>query len=202
MLTRSLPDIDFSPAQDGTVWRGCEVKLLASPLPSHTFSDAVFRSWGRVLAAVDSIQDLFKPLEPPRVIVLFVPDDDSPPLPALVGGEPENVNEVRAKEILSEGKFEIKTQLGIGEENTLTYVSLSPLLSPEIRDVTRRRRVIPPLHCLIHSFISLSHFQRSRAYPLPLLGIREDQRRLPLLNMDPTPLSAPPRATVRPRSSG
>jgi len=77
----------------------------------------VLRSWGRVLAAVGSIQNLSKPLEPTRVNVLFVPEDDSPPLPVLVGGEPENVDEVRAKEILSEGKFEIKIQLGIGEES-------------------------------------------------------------------------------------
>lgn len=63
--------------------------------------------------------------------VLFVPDDGSPALPVLVGGEPENVDEIRAKEILSEGKFEIKIQLGIGEESAkywtcdFSYVSLS-----------------------------------------------------------------------------
>ena len=95
----------------------------------------VFHSWGRVLAAVGSIQNLSKPLEPSQVNVLFVPDDDSPPLPVLVGGEPENVDEVRAKEILSEGKFEIKIQLGIGEESAkywtcdFSYVSLSFPLS-------------------------------------------------------------------------
>jgi len=74
-------------------------------------------NWGRVLAAVGSIQSLSKPLEPTQVNVLFVPDDGSPALPVLVGGEPENVDEDRAKEILSEGKFEIKIQLGIGEES-------------------------------------------------------------------------------------
>ena len=63
--------------------------------------------------------------------VLFVPDDGSSALPVLVGGEPENVDEVRATEILSEGKFEIKIQLGIGEESAkywtcdFSYVSLS-----------------------------------------------------------------------------
>ena len=61
----------------------------------------------------------------------FVPDDGSPALPFLVGGEPENVDEDRAKEILSEGKFEIKIQLGIGKEGVqywtcdFSYVSLS-----------------------------------------------------------------------------
>jgi len=76
------------------------------------------------------MQGLSKPLEPTRVNVLFVPDDGSPALPVLVGGEPENVDEDRAKEILSEGKFEIKIQLGIGEESAkywtcdFSYVSL------------------------------------------------------------------------------
>ena len=61
--------------------------------------------------------------------VLFVPDDGSPALPVLVGGEPEKVDEVRAKEILSEGKFEVKIELGIGNESAkywtcdLSYVS-------------------------------------------------------------------------------
>ena len=47
-----------------------------------------------------------------------------------MGGEPENVDEVRAKEILSGGEFEIKIQLGIGEESAkywtcdFSYVSL------------------------------------------------------------------------------
>lgn len=65
--------------------------------------------------------------------VLFVPDDGSADLSVLVGGEPENVDEDRAKEILSEGKFEIKIQLGIGEESAkywtcdFSYVSLSSL---------------------------------------------------------------------------
>jgi len=74
-------------------------------------------NWGRVLAAAGSIQGLTKPLEPTQVNVLFVPDDGSPALPVLVGGEPENVDEDRAAEILSKGKFEIKIQLGIGEES-------------------------------------------------------------------------------------
>ena len=81
-----------------------------------------------------SIQDLTKPLESALVNVLFVPDDGSPALSVLVGGEPENVDEVRAKEILSKGKFEINVQLGIGEESAkywtcdFSYVSL-PFLS-------------------------------------------------------------------------
>ena len=73
----------------------CEIPI---PLSLNApFSDTNLRRWGRVLAAVGSIPDLSKPPEPSRVNVPPVPDDDSPPLPVLVGGEPENVEEVRAK---------------------------------------------------------------------------------------------------------
>lgn len=70
-----------------------------TPLPN-----AVLRTWGwgRVLAATSSIQGPTKPREPTRLNVLFVPDDGSPALHVLVGGEPGNVGDVRAKEILSE----------------------------------------------------------------------------------------------------
>lgn len=72
--------------------------------------------------------------------VYFVPDDGSPALLVLTGGEPENVDEGRAKEILNEGKFEIKIELGIGEESAkywtcdFSYVSpsLSHILSPSM----------------------------------------------------------------------
>lgn len=74
-------------------------------------------NWGRVLAALGSIQGISRPLEQPRVNVSFVPDDGSAALPVLVGGEPEEVDEVRAKEILSEAKFEIKIELGLGGES-------------------------------------------------------------------------------------
>lgn len=49
--------------------------------------------------------------------VTFVPADGSTPLPVLVRGEPELVDEVRAKEILSQEDFEIKVDLGLGSEN-------------------------------------------------------------------------------------
>ena len=108
--------------------------------PCLSFSNAVLRSWGRVLSAVGSIQGLTKPLELTRVNVFFVPDDGSPALPVLVGGEPENVDEDRATEILSGGKFEIKIQLGIGEESAkywtcdFSYVSLAFLSKTFVAD--------------------------------------------------------------------
>jgi len=141
---------------------------------------------------------------------LFVPDDGSSALPVLVGGEPENVDEARASEILSEGKFEIKIQLGIGEENAkywtcdFSYVSLSLLseiffegLFGKSAAKIERRRVIPLLLCftLSSSFPIFNHCtlclllrgtESFRVFLrlLSLLGIREDQRRVSHLNTD------------------
>ncbi|VDC06063.1 unnamed protein product [Peniophora sp. CBMAI 1063] len=73
-------------------------------------------NWGRVLAATGSIP-LSKPLDPTRVSVSLVPADGSKNLPLLTNGEPENVDEVRAKEILSEEDVEIRIELGAGSES-------------------------------------------------------------------------------------
>ncbi|KAG2357853.1 hypothetical protein BDR07DRAFT_1612247 [Suillus spraguei] len=73
-------------------------------------------NWGRILAATGSVP-LSTPIDPYRVNVTFVPADGSTPLPVLVRGEPELVDEVRAKEILSEEDFEIKVDLGLGGES-------------------------------------------------------------------------------------
>ena len=74
-----------------------------------------FYSWGRVLAATGSLP-LSRPLSPTSVSVSFVPSDNSPALPVLVNGEPENVDEVRAKEILEKEAFEVLVDLGMGSE--------------------------------------------------------------------------------------
>jgi len=50
------------------------------------------------------------------VSVSFVPTDRSPILPLLVNGEPEQVDEVRAKEILEAEDLEIRVDLGLGSE--------------------------------------------------------------------------------------
>ena len=58
-----------------------------------------------------------------------MPSDGSKPLPVLVNGEPENVDERRASEILSAEEFEVKVDLGCGSEKAtywtcdLSYVS-------------------------------------------------------------------------------
>ncbi|KAN0137021.1 arginine biosynthesis bifunctional protein ArgJ beta chain [Lactarius tabidus] len=73
-------------------------------------------NWGRVLAATGSVP-LSAPLDPTRVSVSFVPTDGSPVLPLLVNGEPENVDEVRASEILSAEDLEVRVELGLGPES-------------------------------------------------------------------------------------
>jgi len=92
-------------------------------------STLTFQSWGRILAATGAV-NLSKPIDPNRVSVSFVPADGSTPLPVLVNGEPENVDEVRAKEILSEEEFEVKVEMGLGSESAkywtcdFSYVSM------------------------------------------------------------------------------
>ncbi|TFK44216.1 Arginine biosynthesis bifunctional protein ArgJ beta chain [Crucibulum laeve] len=78
-------------------------------------------NWGRILAATGSIP-LTTPspyaapptINPLTVSVTFIPADGSAPLPVLINGEPENVDEVRAKEILQHEDFEILVDLGMG----------------------------------------------------------------------------------------
>src|SRR5262245_5843854 len=45
----------------------------------------------------------------------YIPSDGSEPLKVLTNGEPENVDEERAKEILSEDEFELKVDLRGGK---------------------------------------------------------------------------------------
>ncbi|RDX50811.1 arginine biosynthesis bifunctional protein ARG7 [Lentinus brumalis] len=73
-------------------------------------------NWGRILAATGSIP-LSQPLEPSRVNVSFIPTDGTAPLPLLVNGEPEKVDEARAKEIITQEDLEIKVELGLGSES-------------------------------------------------------------------------------------
>ncbi|KAG5642271.1 hypothetical protein DXG03_003320 [Asterophora parasitica] len=84
-------------------------------------------NWGRILAATGSIPLSPLPtssevpqIDPTKVSVSFVPSDGSSTLPVLVGGEPENVDEVRAKEILEQEDFGVLVDLGIGAEEA-TY---------------------------------------------------------------------------------
>ncbi|KAH9839958.1 uncharacterized protein C8Q71DRAFT_702505 [Rhodofomes roseus] len=73
-------------------------------------------NWGRILAAAGAVP-LSKSLDPTRVNVSFIPTDGSPALPLLVNGEPESVDEVRAKEILSVEDLAIRVELGLGSQS-------------------------------------------------------------------------------------
>ncbi|KAL0955254.1 hypothetical protein HGRIS_004148 [Hohenbuehelia grisea] len=77
-------------------------------------------NWGRILSATGSVP-LSTPLDPTKVSVSFVPSDGSATLPVLVGGEPESVDEVRAKEILSNEDFEVLVDLGTGGSEVARY---------------------------------------------------------------------------------
>ena len=62
--------------------------------------------------------------------VTFIPADGTTPLPLLVNGEPEKVDEARASEIIGQEDLEIKVELGIGSESAkywtcdFSYVSI------------------------------------------------------------------------------
>ncbi|GAA5960675.1 hypothetical protein JCM8115_001792 [Rhodotorula mucilaginosa] len=76
-------------------------------------------NWGRILCAVGYSQPGFE-IDPTKVSVSFVPQDGTPALQLLVNGEPENVDEGRASEILAEEDLEIRVELGLGDESA-TY---------------------------------------------------------------------------------
>ena len=77
---------------------------------------SLHHSWGRILAATGSIP-LSTPLDPTRVSVSFVPIDGTAPLPLLVNGEPEKVDEARASQIIGQEDLEIRVELGLGSES-------------------------------------------------------------------------------------
>ncbi|KAJ7224426.1 hypothetical protein GGX14DRAFT_650275, partial [Mycena pura] len=76
-------------------------------------------NWGRVLSATGSVS--VPALDPTKVSVTFLPSDNTASLLVLENGEPQRVDEVRAKEILSMEDVGICIDLGdIGTE-TATY---------------------------------------------------------------------------------
>ncbi|KAK4049559.1 glutamate N-acetyltransferase [Microbotryomycetes sp. JL201] len=76
-------------------------------------------NWGRILCAVGYSQPPFE-IDPTRVSVSFVPTDGSAELKLLVNGEPEQVDEQRASEILKHEDLAIQVDLGLGSESA-TY---------------------------------------------------------------------------------
>ncbi|KAF9925478.1 hypothetical protein BGZ65_007720 [Modicella reniformis] len=73
-------------------------------------------NWGRILCAVG--YSGVKEIDPKKVSVSFIPTDNSTPLKLLVNGEPEQVDEERASEILKMEDLEIRVELNLGTEKT------------------------------------------------------------------------------------
>ncbi|KAF9116984.1 hypothetical protein BGX27_007038 [Mortierella sp. AM989] len=73
-------------------------------------------NWGRILCAVG--YSGVNEIDPKKVSVSFIPTDNSQPLKLLVNGEPEQVDEARASEILKMEDLEIRVELNLGTEKT------------------------------------------------------------------------------------
>lgn len=86
-------------------------------------------NWGRILCAAgyalisppgQPINDVPE-IAPEQTSVSFVPTDGSPELKLLVNGEPEQVNEERASEILAMEDLEIVVRLGTGKKSAVHW---------------------------------------------------------------------------------
>ena len=61
------------------------------------------------------------PVDPTKISLSFIPSDGSEHLKLLTLGEPEVVDEDRAKVILQREELEIRIQLGLGSETAHYY---------------------------------------------------------------------------------
>ncbi|KAL7934002.1 arginine biosynthesis protein ArgJ [Trichoderma chlorosporum] len=86
-------------------------------------------NWGRILCAAgyalisppgQAVNDVPE-IVPERTSVSFVPTDGSAELKLLVNGEPENVDEQRASEILEMEDLEILVRLGTGDKSIVHW---------------------------------------------------------------------------------
>lgn len=106
-----------------TVARKIASTIAKSPLVKTALygKDA---NWGRILCATGYSlisEPGLPPNEVPEIVpektsVSFIPADGSPELKLLVNGEPENVDEARAAQILEHEDLEIVVRLGGGKE--------------------------------------------------------------------------------------
>ncbi|KAF3923916.1 hypothetical protein AA313_de0201078 [Arthrobotrys entomopaga] len=76
-------------------------------------------NWGRILCATG--YSGVTSVEPTKTNVSFIPTDGSKELKLLVNGEPENVDEKRASEILDMEDLEIRVSLGTGAGQEAVY---------------------------------------------------------------------------------
>ncbi|KAK2467248.1 hypothetical protein APHAL10511_000797 [Amanita phalloides] len=142
-LTRFLQDLAQLVVRDGegaTKFVQMTVKGAPSYEDAHAIASKISTSalvktalygedanWGRILAATGSVPLSASPpsnvgleIDPTRVSVTFVPADGTRPLDVLTHGEPENVDEERAKQILEMEDINIEVDLGLGSESA-TY---------------------------------------------------------------------------------
>ncbi|VVT54315.1 uncharacterized protein SAPINGB_P004014 [Magnusiomyces paraingens] len=92
-----------------------EAKKVASTIAtSPLVKTAMFgkdANWGRILCATGYAG---VEVDPTKTNVSFVPNDGSAELKLLVNGEPENVDEARASQLLDEEDVNIRVSLGTG----------------------------------------------------------------------------------------
>lgn len=84
---------------------------------SSLFKTAMFGSdanWGRILCAVGYADVSNESVNVRKTSVSFIPSDDPEPFQLLVNGEPQNVDEDRAAEILKKEDLVIEIDLGTG----------------------------------------------------------------------------------------
>ena len=74
-------------------------------------------NWGRILCAVGYSTPSSFTIDPLKVSVSFVPSDGSGVLRTLIRGEPQSVDEVKAKRILDLEDIEIQVDLEMGDHS-------------------------------------------------------------------------------------
>lgn len=103
-----------------------DAKSIASSIAnSSLFKTAMFgqdANWGRILCAIGySDVSTADSILPEKTCVTFVPSDGTAPLKVLTDGEPEDVDEARAAEILSLEDINIEIDLGTGGGQTASF---------------------------------------------------------------------------------
>ncbi|KAI8379103.1 ArgJ family protein [Radiomyces spectabilis] len=102
--------------------KGAETFEKAKQAASHISTSMLVKSalygqdanWGRICA---SLGHCGFEVDPSRVSVSFVPADGSERLKLMVNGEPEEVNEERASEILKFEDLNIEVDIGLGQSD-------------------------------------------------------------------------------------
>ncbi|KAM6503956.1 Arginine biosynthesis bifunctional protein ArgJ beta chain [Amanita muscaria] len=131
-FTQELAQLVVRDGEGATKFVAVTVKGASSYAAAHSIASRISISalvktalygedanWGRILAATGSVP-LSPEIEPARVSVTFVPADGSALLRVLTDGEPERVDEVRAKKVLEMEDVNIEVDLGMGNEEA-TY---------------------------------------------------------------------------------